>query len=397
MTRTRLSLKRQPRTGFTLIELLVVISIIAVLASLIAPAVQSARRAARKLQCLNNMRNVSLAIQNFASNTGGVLPYLTADLPVSNASGVTGTIVSAPWTLPLLPALDSAAVLTNIKNYAQPVATGSTYLVPNVTEQVWLPFFTCPDDRDSDHIPGGLSFVVNAGYIPTPLWGQNTTAGTGESTTAYHQPLDIDWTGATSYSLDGGFNFVPAAATANAGNQAFSASTGVFVRATNPLKTNNFQSTLDAISTGDGVSSTLIITENLQAGTWYGNNSAVAQVGSGALTSGVNHVGFGLSIPVNAAYHPLNSASAAITYPTTLNFLNTLVLATPDTTYINRNLTAAVGETPRPSSQHAGGVNAGMCDGSIRFLSETMDKQIYARLLTSNGVQYGEQTLNQSF
>ncbi len=71
-----LKLRRSRRSGFTLIELLVVISIIAVLISLIAPAVQSARRAARNLQCLNNIRNVGLAMQNSASQNGGKLPYL---------------------------------------------------------------------------------------------------------------------------------------------------------------------------------------------------------------------------------------------------------------------------------------------------------------------------------
>ena len=62
--------RRNARSGFTLIELLVVISIIAVLIALLLPAVQSAREAARRAQCTNNLKQLSLAALNYESANG---------------------------------------------------------------------------------------------------------------------------------------------------------------------------------------------------------------------------------------------------------------------------------------------------------------------------------------
>jgi prepilin-type N-terminal cleavage/methylation domain-containing protein/prepilin-type processing-associated H-X9-DG protein len=135
------------KRGFTLIELLVVVAIIAVLIALLLPAVQAAREAARRSQCVNNMKQIGLALHNYES-THNVFPY------GSNYGSAYGTQLF----LSLLPGLEQAP-LANAFNFNL-----RTYDLQNTTVQrTAVLSLVCPSDQDAkDPVINGRDAVGTA-------------------------------------------------------------------------------------------------------------------------------------------------------------------------------------------------------------------------------------------
>ena len=93
------SLRAGRKRGFTLIELLVVIAIIAVLIALLLPAVQSAREAARRAQCTNNLKQLGLAVHNYIDRVNLFPPAVSAQPPGDTwawDAGLTWCVRSCP-------------------------------------------------------------------------------------------------------------------------------------------------------------------------------------------------------------------------------------------------------------------------------------------------------------
>jgi len=136
----RTTMNPRRRTGFTLIEFLIVISIIAVLIALLLPAVQAAREAARRSRCVNNLKQIGLALANYQDALGAYPPGYVASRPY--ADGASDTASGWAWASMILPQIEQAPAYSAI-NFNLPVQAPA-----NVTAAaVNLKAFLCPSDQ----------------------------------------------------------------------------------------------------------------------------------------------------------------------------------------------------------------------------------------------------------
>lgn len=332
----------RPRPGYSILELVVVVAVLGLLFALTFPAVQSARSSARVLQCMNNMRNISLGIIQW-TDTNNRFPacgYYGDGTPAT-----VGTYRS--WVVDTLPYLDHSNIYNKWNfdvRYTNPVnePLASTH----------IPALACPDDVTIIPGFGNQSYVLSSGVGFTAQIGGIHDCPVGPSS----GKLDLNGNGITCNSSTMG-DGTPS-------DREIFKQMGLFFNETwkGEVRAERHHT---MASLTDGVTNTLLISENIRTG--YDPDRATSNWGAPSpyLTSfyiGNPCLGSRCSSG-NVDYNRCNSGSSAI----------------------NAGITKPEGTAPYMNSLHQGGVNVGYCDGRIEFMSENIDGKVLAALVSPQG------------
>jgi prepilin-type N-terminal cleavage/methylation domain-containing protein/prepilin-type processing-associated H-X9-DG protein len=332
------------RRGFTLIELLVVIAIIGVLIALLLPAVQSAREAARRAQCTNNLKQLGLAFHNYHDKYNAFAPGVSPN----KGGGWSWGGNALTWRAMILPDMELGPQYNSI-NFS--LTADAAYGAGPVPATVWYTTFNvflCPSDGEHDggFVPYGDLGTYTVTY-PPPRPGGGAVA----------VPI-------TNYNLSFGDNYaVLPLSGANPWETAVGTipqigHNGFWGTKSSNGRMRGFSDYRDAqwcniASVKDGTSNTILCGEGLPAED--ANNEMWGHTGAAV----------GTTVPINWKTDlPLSIAGG---YGTT--------------NWNGRFSYAARGF----KSRHPGGANFLFADGSVKFLKATIDRVTYAALGSRSG------------
>jgi len=188
---------RKTRSAFTLVELLVVIAIIGVMVGLLLPAVQTAREAARRMQCSNNLRQQGIALHNYHDTYKVMPPALMASGRFNSAAyhaGRGGVKNTTGWAM-LLPFLEQSAIYERYNfsvcsSMSSPygIAVTGTDLINDGLYNASLPFLECPSDPSA-----GVRSTVDVG-VPSSFYSRRNAVQTSYLfSSGVFTDYDSDW------------------------------------------------------------------------------------------------------------------------------------------------------------------------------------------------------------
>jgi prepilin-type N-terminal cleavage/methylation domain-containing protein/prepilin-type processing-associated H-X9-DG protein len=314
------------RRGFTLIELLVVISIIAVLIALLLPAVQAAREAARRSQCVNNLKQIGLAFHNYQSANGALPPAKVYSGSCYYSNGGKGLVLNTTALTMILSYIEQSS-LYNAYNFSQASANNG-----------W-------ETTMSDGGPGN-TIVVGSSVVNTTVVGSLVGSFWCPSDAA---PQAVNLTG-TTYNAQHAMrsNYL----VSSAQYTDYDCPGGAGMGYPNSALRGSFFSDLATsfADIRDGLSNTFLAGESVQGPGHYSSNYG-PYWGSGVHTS------------THGRILPPSSSSALGFAPNGW------------TGYLYPTYPESVKKLPYAwvfSSRHPGGVNMAMADGSVRFFKDSV-------------------------
>lgn len=321
---------RRGLKGFTLVELLVVIAIIGILIALLLPAIQAAREAARRSQCVDNLKQLSLGCLNY----NDVMKKLPQCYPGAIDTALTS--FGRSWMFAILPYVEQAQ-LQNLTSYYVPLGPNPPAAGFNANGTVAatvIPAFLCPSSQ------------YGTGLIGTPA---RSDGGGTQAVTCYKGNAGSNWEWGDAICQ---FNFPKGGFWAGTGNQqqGLDYGNGIMYRNWESVA-NQANQWVPIADVRDGTMNTFLIGEAVpnysQWNWWWWSNSTTGNCGI-----------------------PLNYKSLAIQ-------------ANPDTV----TLTSQAGVWQNNYgfwSLHPSGANFGMVDGHVTFVTETIDLFLY-RMLANRG------------